>query len=251
MLPLLVLARLVTALALPLGLQAPVEDSPDTKVDVRPSQSLQDDRPKQSQEPRDEWDLYVQWSIAVASGGLAGAVVTGCLSIRRSKSERRSLMVAFCYEFVESYGRCVGYLGQRVDGEVSYSMLYSFTDASVLARYAGVCADPKVIRAIMELKSSFFQIGRHVEHASAAAQQIAYTREDKDKEKESLGRAASFAQSIALAFFQDHAKGLRGNIELLLKAASRDVSHRVMESLQTRYTESCQKEDRLRKATPA
>ena len=240
---LLVFAPLITAVALLLGLQAPVEDSPGTKVDVRPL-SPQDEQPKQIQEPRHEWEVYVQWGISLAGGGLAGAIVNAYLSMRRSKGERRSLIVAFCYEFVESYGRCVGYLEQAVKSSISYSMLYSLTDASMLARYAGVCADPRVIRAIVELKSSFFQIGRHVKHASEAARQLAHVCDDKEKER--LMLVARSAQGMALAFFRDYSGRLRENIELLLNAASHDVSHTVLENLQKKYVECKEKEDRLR-----
>lgn len=256
MLLLFVLAPLVTAVALPLGLQAPAEAPADTKADVRPLQPPQDERPKQVQEPRDESNAYVRWIISlvctlvgtVICGGLAGAVVTSYLSWCRSRRERRMLVVAFCCEFLQSYGRCVGYLGHAADGVISYSTLYTFTDASMLARYAAVCEDPKVITAIVEIKSIFFQIGRYVEQASLAAHHAAQACEKTEEER--LRRTASHEQGIALSFFRDHAKSLRENILLLLITASHDVSDAVIHNLEAKYNECKQSEDRLRSKEP-
>ena len=152
------------------------------------------------------------------------ALITGLIywlisTFRRSK-EYRSLLVSFAHELVEAFHRCVLYYKQRgLEGRVSYSALFDFNDASTLSRLASVTDNPNVVNAIMYLKTKYFQIGRHVVHASELATkkeveaigiaeilkkpQKTWTKKEKQR-AEKVGKLeyeAFFAQDRAIAFF--------------------------------------------------
>ena len=102
-------------------------------------------------------------------GALAGVLASVAYSWWRNSKEYRSLILSFCAEFVSLYDRCGMYFDQAIRGEVSYSALFSFTDASAFSKLASVSNNPEVPTAIIELKAKYFQIQRHVEEASRFA----------------------------------------------------------------------------------
>lgn len=104
--------------------------------------------------------------ISAVLGGFAGAGITIYYQKKQTDQEHRSLILSFCSELVSAYKRCVKYYSQYIKGDVSYSTLFSFTDASAFSRFASVSNKPEVVTAIIELKSFYFQIQRHVVEAA-------------------------------------------------------------------------------------
>src|SRR3990172_7482849 len=76
--------------------------------------------------------------VSAILGGLVGAGISIYFSRRQAKQEYRSLILSFCSELVSAFRRCVIYYRQSIQREVSYSALFSFTDASVFSRFASV-----------------------------------------------------------------------------------------------------------------
>ncbi len=138
--------------------------------------------------------------VAAILGGLAGSGLTLYSQQRQQKKEFRSLILSFASELVLAFERCVMYYEQSKKGVISYSGLFDFTDASIFSKFAAVADKPEIVTAIMELKSIYFQVGRHVIEAAKSAAQAEGMAEDED-EKKRLLQAARHAQGRALAFF--------------------------------------------------
>lgn len=116
------------------------------------------------------------------------------------RRERRSLIIAFAYELVFAFHRCVIYYRQNVANEVSYSKLFGFTDAPTLSTFTTAGAKTELVEAIIFLKAIYFQIARHAEEASKYAADADRVAEGQ-AEKERLRRAAEHGYRTALAFF--------------------------------------------------
>jgi len=120
-------------------------------------------------------------------------------AIWRSK-ERRSLIIAFAYEIVFAFHRCVIYYRQSLAGTLSYSKLFVLTDASTLSTYATAGSKTELVEALVFLKAIYFQVARHVEEASKYAADADRLAEGQE-EKKRLKRAAEHGYRTALAFF--------------------------------------------------
>lgn len=142
----------------------------------------------------------IEHIILVIIGGISGSLVTNLYSSWQKTKEYRALIFAFCSELVISFDRCVESHRQRKTGIVSYSSLFSFTDAASLSKLASSCKQPGVISAIIELKSMYFQIQPHIEEAAKFALQSA--RSTKVEEQAELMNKALHAQATGLAFFE-------------------------------------------------
>lgn len=163
-------------------------------------------------------------SAAAVIGALLGVWVTWGLNSRHSEqrreSEYKSLLVSFAHELVEAFHRCVLYYKQRgLENRVSYSALFNFNDASTLSKLASVTDNPNVVDAIMYLKTKYFQVGRHVVHASELATkksveaigideilekpQKTWTEEEQQRVEKvaKLEAETTFAQDRAIVFF--------------------------------------------------
>jgi len=139
--------------------------------------------------------------IAALIGALVATGINIYFNKRRSKRELTSLILTFACELTLAFERCVMYYKQAIKGEVSFSVLFDFTDASVLSRFATVNPQPEIISAIMELKSTYFQIRRHVEDVARFAAQGDRFAEGTE-ERRLWMNAAGRAQRTALAFFR-------------------------------------------------
>jgi|GEM_PF-1706298 len=154
---------------------------------------------------------------SVILGGISGALISIWFSERRRKQELRSLILAFCSEFVPLFKRCVMYYKQAMQNSISYSALFTFTDASALSKFASVGAKPDVIAGIVELKSMYFQIQRHADEAAKFA--IEGSRLSDEVAKQETMRKASDAQEKALAFFlNSYERVVNETIEILKEA---------------------------------
>jgi hypothetical protein len=153
---------------------------------------------------------------AAVIGALTAAITTSLLSFfiqrRKTKAEHRSLLLLIANEIVLNYERCVIYTNQAKDGVVSFSGIFNFTDSDTVARFVAVTKSPSLISAIMKLKFTYYQVGRHVENASKFAFEAEEARSDlqrlgsmsgeiKDTEYGILRASASRAQRTAIAFF--------------------------------------------------
>lgn len=193
--------------------------------------------------------------LAALLGGVAGAI-TGALahiwSVRRqSKRELKSLIIVFATESILAFERCVLYYKQaEEEGKISFSSLFDFTDPSILSRFAIVNPEPDLIAAIMDLKSIYFQIRRHVEEASRCAVQSSRLAEG-EKEKVKIWEEGKHAQGVALAFFLDrHGKGKRyettvDKTTLVLDAAKKIKSGKVVKELEKRFEKAKHEKSRL------
>ena len=161
--------------------------------------------------------LTVLYNFALA---IVGGVSAGLLIIwynhRRRIMEYRSLLLGFSVELVLAFERCVTYYKQSITGGVSYSSIFDFTDASMVSRLAAVTDKPRIVRTIIELKSMYFQVRRHVEDASrfaleATRSEIKLKRASQEfdpkrqevftQEAKNLMDAAKQAQGTGIAFF--------------------------------------------------
>ncbi len=179
--------------------------------------------------------------VAAAIGAMAGAMAGALTSIayfkKQSEKEYISLILAFCSEMVSIYWRCAEYYKQSKKGVISYSALFSFTDSSALSKFASVCQKPAVVAAIVELKSMYFQIQRHVEDASRLAIEgnLALTQEDKNK----LMNKAVLVQGTALAFFlgSSYIK-IEKEMDLLVETTQQVAPGVVANNLHSKYLEA-------------
>ena len=182
--------------------------------------------------------------VAAVLGATAGALLAGLInwhvSRLRRKKEYRSLLVSFAHELVEGFHRCVLYHNQQKKGDISFSAMFNFNDASTLARLASVTDNPKIVDAIMYLKKIYFQVGRHVDNASKFSTESEFikskvkkTQKITDKERaelEMLEIKARDAQGTALAFFKGAADNVTypkivDSTELLVNELRKKWSH--------------------------
>ena len=191
--------------------------------------------------------VIIQIIASLIGGGLAGAGVNIYFTKRQSKKELRSLILAFASELIFAFVRCVKYYEQSRKLEVSYSGLFDFTDSSILSRFAVVNTQPEIVTAIVDLKSHYFQIRRHVEEASKfAAQANRLAEEEKDKER--LMKAAIHAQGTALAFFFSSYEDIVRKTSLILDEAKKISSKKVVDDLEQKFREAEQKKLEIDKA---
>ncbi len=186
--------------------------------------------------PKERADITLTVLIPLASailGGLAGAGISVYFSKRQAIQEYRALILSFCSEMLAVFERCVMYYRQSKTGEVSYSSLFSFTDASALSKFASVCKKPEVVAAIIELKSVYFQVQRHVEEASRFA--LEGTRTSDSEEKQVLMTKAAHAQGTALAFFLGSYERMESETALVVQTALQVASGEVAKDLSARF----------------
>jgi hypothetical protein len=174
--------------------------------------------------------------VSAVLGGLAGAVISILYSRRQAKQEYRSLILSFCSEMVSIFSRCVKYYKQSKTNEISYSALFSFTDSSTLAKFASVCKKPEVVAAIVELKSMYFQIQRHVEEASRFA--VEGSRASTQNEKDDLMKKAARAQGTALAFFHSSYEDIGKEMDLIVQTAKQVAPGNVANNLYSKFIEA-------------
>jgi len=174
--------------------------------------------------------------ISAVLGGLAGAGISIYYQKRQKDQEHKSLILSFCSEFVSAYSRCVKYYGQALKGEVSYSALFNFTDASAFSRFASISKRSEVVAAIIELKSSYFQIQRHVIEASNYALQS--SRESDEFIRQDLIKKARHAQGAALAFFHSSYDDIRDKTALMINEAQKAAPGVVANNLSSKFTNS-------------
>ncbi len=174
--------------------------------------------------------------VSAVLGGLAGAGISIYYSRRQARQEYRSLILSFCSEMVSIFWRCVKYYKQSKTGEISYSALFSFTDSSTLAKFASVCKKPEVVAAIVELKSMYFQVQRHVEEASRFA--VEGSRASAPNEKDDLMKKAARAQSTALAFFHSSYENIEKEMVLIVQTAKKVAPGNVADNLYSKFIEA-------------
>jgi hypothetical protein len=178
-------------------------------------------------------------------GGLAGAGISIWFSRRQVRKEYSSLILAFCSELVSVFERCVMYYAQIKKKEVSYSALFSFTDSSALSKFASVCQKPEVVAGIIELKSMYFQIQRHVEEAARFA--VEASRSGDEKEKQDLMVKAVHAQGTALAFFHGFYERIEKETGLIVEAAKNVSPGDVAQNLSSRFLDAKNEKQELDK----
>jgi hypothetical protein len=173
---------------------------------------------------------------AAATGGIVGAAISNYYFKKRSDQEYIALILAFCAEMVSLFCRCVMYYNQSRIGMISYSSLFSFTDSSALSKFASVCQKPAVVTAIVELKSRYLQIQRHVEEASrlAVASKLASTEEDQN----TLMKKAVLSQGIALAFFTSPYETIEREMNLLVDTTLQVAPGSVANDLHSKYSKA-------------
>lgn len=184
--------------------------------------------------------------VSALLGGLAGAGYAIHHAKRQSEKEYSALILSFCSEMVTVFSRCVTYYRQYKSGEVSYSALFSFTDAFALSKFASVCEKPAVIVAIIELKSMYFQVQRHVEEVSRFA--LDSSRTSNQEEKKELMIKATHAQGTALEFFHSSYKNIIKEMDLLVNAAKEVAPGTVANDLYSKYDEAKNDKEKIDKA---
>jgi hypothetical protein len=174
--------------------------------------------------------------VSAVLGGLAGAGISIYYSRKQAKQEYRSLILSFCSEMVSIFRRCVTYYNQSKTGEISYSALFSFTDSSTLAKFASVCKKPEVVAAIVELKSMYFQVQRHVEEASRFA--VEGSRASTLHQQDDLMKKAARARDTALAFFHSSYKNIEKEMDLIVQTAKQVAPGDVADNLYSKFIEA-------------
>ncbi len=128
------------------------------------------------------------------------------------------------------------YYRQSKQGQVSFSTLFSFTDSYALSRFASVCQKPEVVAAIIELKSVYFQVQRHVEEASRFA--LEGSRTSDAQEKQAVMEKARHAQGTALVFFLSSYKDIEKHTALIVKTELQLTPGKVAEDLSCRFSKA-------------
>jgi len=187
------------------------------------------------EKPSDTMNILIPFISAIL-GGLAGAGISIYFSKRQATQEYRPLILSFSSEMVSTFWRCVKYHKQYNSGEISYSSLFSFTDASILSRFASVCKKPEVVAAIIELKSMYFQVQRHVEEASRCAIESRSLSIGADSQQ--LMKRALSAQGAALSFFKSSYKNIVKEMDLIVQTAMQVAPGSVADSLYSKYNEA-------------
>ena len=144
--------------------------------------------------------------VGAVLGGVVGAVAalltTSWQVKKRAKQELQSLILVFCSEFVLAFERCVTFYEQLSKSNPSLAGLFQFTDATMLSRLTSVCKDPEVARAIIVLKNSYYQIGRHIDAASEMLNVAEINAITRDGDPLEITRDDIWAhQRTALGFF--------------------------------------------------
>jgi len=156
--------------------------------------------------------------------------------------------MSFCAEFVSLFELCAMYFEQAHQGSISYSTLFGFTDPSTFSKLASVSKDAEVPTAIIELKSKYFQIQRHVEEASRFALEGSRAS-DKNQKQDRMDEARQ-AQGTALAFFFSEYQETERMTELLIKTAKQVSPGPTVWNLESRFSEARRKIHNLKKETP-
>lgn len=158
---------------------------------------------------------------------IIGAVLTlGATSWhakQRAKQELRSLILAFCTEFVWAFGRCVAFQERLSEDPPSFSLagLFKFTDAGMFSRLSSVCEDPEVARAVITLKNDYYQIGRHLDVASEIFSRAKSNPEITDASKMKAFAIAEGYQRIALSFFDDYLERIDLETKRVIRATKK------------------------------
>ena len=202
----------------------------------------------------------VYTAIISTSGVLLSALLGYFASTRHSKKqaeqELRSLIIAFCAEFVFAFDRCVGYYDQWRKEDISYSALLSLTDATTLSKFASVCKNPDIVGAIVSLKSHYYQISRHVDEISGILlrrrQMVDHIPEsavhELQAEEGELHDSARDAQETTLAFFHEHYKDIEKNTSVIVNETKRQVPSPFAEELTAKFHKQSQKYRELKKS---
>lgn len=87
--------------------------------------------------------------------------------LKAKAEEYCSLLTLFAQEAVLAYSRSVNYcIDFWTEKSVSKSTLYLLTDSTAFSRLTAVCDKPKLVAAILDMRSRFFQVERHANVAS-------------------------------------------------------------------------------------
>lgn len=139
------------------------------------------------------------------------AVIGGSLVViyhhHISNRQEKALLVLFIQEYILLLHRCTMYYRQMLTKKVSYSTLFSISDASSFTKLAEVIKDNRIIETVLGLKANFFQVIRYADRAS---QSIAnYNILTGQKQRQLALQNALNAQSTAIVFFvgEVHKKG--------------------------------------------
>lgn len=125
---------------------------------------------------------------------------------------------------------------------MSYSTLFSFTDASAFSIFASVSNKPEVVTAIIELKSFYFQIQRHVVEAANYA--LESSRTSDTFTKQDIMKKARHAQGTALAFFHSSYDEIEEKTALIVKETQKVSPGNVANTLASKFSES--RDEKLR-----
>jgi hypothetical protein len=148
-----------------------------------------------------KWEIdWVTLICAVFTSSLFATILSLLTYTIWRRRERRSLIIAFAYELVFAFHRCVIYYRHDLAGKLSYSKLFDFTDASTLSSFATAGSKTELVEAIVFLKAIYSQVARHVEEASKYAADADRLAEGQE-EKQRLKSAAEHGFRTALAFF--------------------------------------------------
>jgi hypothetical protein len=179
----------------------------------------------------DKWSFINAIPTVITSilfGGLAGALFTTIYQKKRSKNIYRSLLTVYSVEFVNAFERCITYYKQIYsNNEISYSAIFEFSDESFLARFAEVCENISLIKAVVNLKLDYFQIVRHVEQISHFVIESEGLQPDEDISYRAKARQAEIHRRAAIGFFQSSYDRILESTEAILEAthkANKDIS---------------------------
>lgn len=179
-------------------------------------------------------------------GGLLGAIIIIIYNHLQQKKESRALILTISIEFIYAFNRCVINYEQACNREVSLSGLFSFLDASIFSRFVKVNPEPDVIEAIMELKAKYFQIQPHVEEASKyAALARRFPERGKEGKEEDYYKTARHAQETSLTYFLEVYDEIVENTAIILNAAKKTITGRVVENLEKKFIESKEKKKKI------
>ncbi len=196
-----------------------------------------------------DWIIFSNFcAIAVA---LFIAFKSDLFSYRQKKTKYKSMLIAFCREFVALFSRSTMYCKQAQPVEIeggykttsSYSQLFEFSDTYMFSAFCAVCDDSKVIDAFIKLKSDYFQVVPHVKEVAKLSLDKSYAEENlpsRNEKLEEIKRKIPIAQRKIQAFFVGSQKEkyieIMKNTEVVIDALSRNfINDPVAKKIEQEY----------------
>jgi len=118
---------------------------------------------------------------------IVGGVIVVIYERYVSKRQEKALVMVFAQEFINLFSRCSMYYDKMLQSRMSPSTLFEVSDSATVTRLAELTGNAKILRAVIDLKTWFFQVIRHADMSLGA-----FALGDNKKAAEHQARAIAF-----------------------------------------------------------